>query len=217
MTRSGLSYGGNQGWLDGRWLQQGGCGVVAACDLLEYLSGKEQDGKADIAAYKRRIRRIRSHFLMMGPLGVAGIFLAWGLNACFARAGLAYRARWGVAPSRLRSHIERMLSEDIPVIFSVGPDVPLLFRSHKLGLYVRDAAGNMKGAGYAVRHYMMITGTEGDYLKVSSWGRCYYVRWDEFNELATGKSRWMTSICLIKPIKRAAKPQKQDEDDSLYI
>ena len=80
-----------------------------------------------------------------------------------------------------------MLQNDIPVIFSVGPDFPLLWQKHPLDLYAHP--GDEKSVQKVRAHYMVVTGYHNGWLRLSSWGREYYLpaaAWNEHHKYHSG-------------------------------
>jgi hypothetical protein len=91
-----------------------------------------------------------------------------------------------------------MLSRDIPVIFSVGPNFPLLWQRNRLRFYVRTESGMAPGP-QTLAHYVMITGSDGDWLQISSWGKKYYIRKDEYlNYVKMHSARLVSNILYIR-------------------
>ena len=82
------------------------------------------------------------------------------------------------------SDIERMLSENIPVVFSCHR----FGKKHDTGLYrTLEEAGNGKPPETVNGHYMTVISLhksptfEGKYImKVISWGKIYYIDYDEY-------------------------------------
>ena len=81
------------------------------------------------------------------------------------------------------SKIKEMLSNDIPVLFSVGPS---FFHKEKLPLYSKNVEGTklvFKPVQRTKDHYMIITGVlEGEktMLEISSWGKRFYISYEEY-------------------------------------
>lgn len=202
LTTGGMSYGGDQGWLDRKKDRGYACGPVAAHDLLTYL--KHPSEKTAVPEYKKEIQRDRLLFPIINGFGIDGLRLALGLNIAFMKYGLHYRARWGVFPHNLRKRCEEMLENDIPVIFSVNSLFSFLKNSKKLKLYTKNAAGEYIVSAHAGSHYMTLTGLDNDVMTLSSWGRRYYARWSEYEDLVRHHSIFVFSnICYIRK-KRGA-------------
>lgn len=179
--------GGDQRWLKSPAAQKYGCGIVAAADLLLYLH-RYGEGQSDFfrgipkdavpwELYDYCADRLRKrYFPLLPPFGLNAWVLAAGLNRFFREYRLPYRACWGVAPGRLWAKTEAMLARDIPVILCIGVNFP--FPKHKLGLYQGEEP---RQAGSTRAHYVTVTGLDGEWMTVSSWGQVYKVRREEFD------------------------------------
>lgn len=184
-----LSSGGNQQWLKSETAQKYGCGVVAAADLLLYLhrygAGETSffrgipDGPIPWEIYDFCADRLRKRYLpLLPPFGLNAWVLAAGLNRYFREYRLPYRARWGVLPGELWQSVHTMLSRDIPVILCIGVNFP--FPKHQLPLYIGEG-GAHQGAGGVRAHYVTITGMDEEWVRVSSWGKVYEFRREDFD------------------------------------
>ncbi len=203
------SYGGNQGWFDSlpnkmksKTLQGYGCGLIAASDILSFvMSPKSEYGREDYLKYVLEMEK--GFFHVLPKLGVSGILLALGMNIYFLKnrkeikekTGHKYHARWFVRPSVMLDRIKEMLSNDIPVLIAVGPG---FFRKDKVNLYdkTEDAEGRLhfKPINKTKDHYVTVTGIiEAEnctglggesgpktLLEISSWGKRYYMDYDEY-------------------------------------
>ncbi|MCR5543123.1 MAG: hypothetical protein K6F55_03165 [Eubacterium sp.] len=200
------SFGGNQGWFasdksNSTWKERAingyGCGLVGAADVLLYIlgnaaipAGTTLNKREDYMAYLNRLEK--KYFHIFPKLGLSGILLSLGLNLYFLihrrqikkETGCTYRARWAVRPSKLLDRIKEMLGNDIPVIISIGPG---FFRKQKVKFYnceEKDGKLKFKPVTQTKDHYVTITGileTENvTMLEISSWGKKYYVNWEEY-------------------------------------
>lgn len=186
-------YGGSQMLSASPNMREVGCGVIAALDLLLYLCRFHEgcgsgffaeaaaDGVIDSEEYDALAQRLsRRYFPLIPKLGINGLMLAAGLNVFFRRYGFPLRARWGVGSRRLFEEIEEQLAQDLPVILSIGPNFPLIWKKDTLCFYL---PGHEDGSGSAcsVRaHYVTVTGIDGRYLHISSWGRPYLIDREEY-------------------------------------
>jgi len=206
----GLSYGGGQQHSRDAMLRRCGCGVVAAADLLLYLTRWHSHGAVDyfaglltdepvpLSVYDTLLRDLnRREFPMIPYAGINGVMLMAGMQLFFRRHGMPYTARWCMAPGGLWERIEEMLREDIPVIMSVGPNFPLIWRNKRVRFYAQTPAGGYVPASQAKAHYFTVTGLDGEWLRISSWGRCYYLNRWEFEEYAAHSSTTITSNVLL--------------------
>ena len=189
------SYGGSQMLSASKLMRDSGCGVIAALDLLLYLGRFHEDCKCaffpsslygealDPAEYDSAARALSKSYLPIIPkFGINGIFLAAGLDLFFIRYSIPYRAVWGVGKAKLWQTIEDMLSRDLPVIISVGPNIPLFLRKGKLKLYRELPQGGKKAVCEIKAHYVTVTGMDESWLRISSWGREYYISRAEYTE-----------------------------------
>lgn len=186
------SYGGSQRLFDDPTMRGYGCGVIGGADLLYYLAltrpqwaspytGRPDGSPVSFQSYERLCSRLRRDFMPIIPhFGKTGPALAAGLNLYFSRYGIPLRARWCVSHEKLFERIAGMLQADLPVIFSVGANFPNFFGKHRVKLYSRTADGCMRPTASTCGHFMTVTGLDDDFLRVSSWGREYYISRSEY-------------------------------------
>lgn len=202
------SYGGNQLWSCDSVMQKCGCGVVAAADLLLYLARSRSDCAVGFAAkhagnhlvehpdYEALTDMLNKKFFpLMPPVGMNGLVLTVGMNMYFSRWRLPLKARWGVSHSNLWDRMEQMLNQDIPVIFAVGPNFPFVWQNHRLCFYTKTAQGYTK-TNSAKAHYVVLTGMDEKWLEISSWGKRYYIKRQEFSEYSKKHSLDLLSNML---------------------
>ena len=216
------SFGGNQGWLEkaegtrkGNVLKNYGCGLIAASDILMYLmDGMEhvikQSGERVPLTYKNYILTMeRKYFHILPVLGISGVLLAWNLNMYFLlhrreikeRTGSSFYSHWFVRPSQMLPRIREMLSNDIPILIAIGPG---MLRKGKVNLYNKTTDKNgrttFKPITKTKDHYVTITGiveTENlVMLEISSWGKKYYVNYDEYVNYVRKNDNWYFSNML---------------------
>ena len=85
-----------------------------------------------------------------------------------------------VSHGRLWTGIEEMLSKDIPVIFAIGPNFPLIWQKHRLSLYKQSEGGGYVKTGSVQAHFVSVTGMDERWLRISSWGEMYYIERREY-------------------------------------
>ncbi len=186
------TLGGNQRMLKSKTLQQCGCGVIAALDLVRYLhlydsccrtsffAGIEDTTSLPLPVYDLcALRMMRNFVPVQQPTGTASFLLAAGLNRYFKEYGLALQASWGVPKERLWVEIEEMLQKNLPVILSLGKQFPKVWRKEGVRMY-RYQAGQMKKSVQAHGHYVTVVAMSERWMKVLSWGQVYYISRDEF-------------------------------------
>ena len=204
------SYGGNQRWLDQNYMKRSACGVIACTDLLLYLHRyrpgcrmelfREDPGEGPVPEelYKYWVRQVQKRYLPVIPnVGTIGVEVAVALNRCFKTNGVSLHARWGVGKERLWSSIAAMLENDIPVILTVGANFPVPLKLHKLSFY---REGQTAPACSTSAHFVTVTGMDGERLRISSWGREYYIDRQEFWDYARRYSTFaLSSIMWVWP------------------
>lgn len=207
----GGTYGGSQMTQEAKTDRAVGCGVVAALDTILYLYHYHKDcfdirlqmafeapGQIFEPKYNELFLYLRRRYLPLIPgHGINGVSLAIGMNLFFAFHKLPYFASWGVPYSLLWERIQNMLEQDIPVIFSVGPNLPLFWQHHKLPFYSRFPDGSFHARVETHAHYVVVTGMDDQWLRVSSWGRMYFIRRDEFLRYVKEHSARITSNIMM--------------------
>ena len=210
-VRGKASYGGGQQFSPDPMLRRCGCGVVAATDLLLYLSTWHPNGAAEyyegllgsepipFPAYVTCLSRMnRRYFPMIPHAGINGVMLMAGMERFFRDQNMPYTARWCFSADKLWARMEHMLREDFPVITSVGPNFPQIWGKKRVRFYIQSAPGQFIPAGGAKQHYFTVTGMDRDWLRISSWGRMYYLRRQEFEEYTHRDSlRFVSNILLV--------------------
>ncbi len=219
-----MSYGGSQMWFSpngadrgsGR-LAGGGCGLVAMADFLLYWSRKNREqcpglmhpllenAEPDKERYIQYLRILDRKYLHVLPsVGVTGFQLALAMNLFFLREKLPLRASWKcfLSSPRMLGRMTELLQNDLPVIFSVGPNTPWVFGKKSIGMYRLENSGKLKKVDQVSRHYVMLTGIESGpeegqtLLKISSWGRPYYLDYAEYREYVRKTGDSITSSMI---------------------
>lgn len=205
-----LSYGGCQSWLSNATAQKSGCGLVAAADLLIYLHRyggcsfeffrelpKKDPIPADIYDYYAH-RLQRRYFPLASSFGLNAFLLALGMNRFFRDNKISLRARWGTPGKRFWQTIQWMLARDIPVILCIGINFPLPWGKEQLALYTQEESGRYRRTTATHAHYVAITGMDEEWLRVSSWGREYHIRREEYDRYRKEHSCGLYSniLCL---------------------
>lgn len=211
MKDGSLSYGGNQGWFAGNILKKYGCGVIAGTDTLLYLSlhkeycrskefkEEEDSGIWEEKRYQELVRIMhRRYFPVIPGFGMPVWFLAAGMNRYFRRSRIPLKVSFGVLRRNLWIRTTAMLAHDIPVILAIGPNLSLFRRKNKLNFYEK------KGEEYvcacqAAAHFVTVTALEGKYLKISSWGKEYFLDIQEYmNYVKKYSSFFVSNIFYIR-------------------
>lgn len=198
ITKDCVAYGGNQSWFPYGFLRKTGCGVISASDVLLHLQGKESMTEEEYAAFAKYLWL---HYLPVIPgFGMNGLTLMLGLNLYFIKHKMPYFAYWKVSAGRMVTRIDKMLRKDIPVILAVGPNFPKFWGKEKLNFYTKNMQDEMIPATKVNAHFVTITGREGVYLKVSSWGKMYYINIREYKAYVRRFSSPLVSniVCIGK-------------------
>ena len=207
----GQSYGGSKMFADDAVLKKVGCGVVAVLDLLLYLSGKDEGlgcgllrdiperGPIPVEKYNALLHALRRYLPLIPGHGINGLMLSLGIDRIFLKYRMPYTAFWGVPYAVLWQRIEEMLRDDIPVILSIGPNFPLLWRKQELKMYSRTGSGDYHPGPATHAHYVMVTGMDELWLRVASWGRMYYISKSEYLQYVRSHSaRLVSNILYVK-------------------
>lgn len=176
-NRNDTYFGGDQSWFPYRFLQNSGCGVIGAAEVLLQLKGRESISKTE---YMEFADMLWKRFLPVIPgFGMNGLTLAFGLNLFFWKHQMPYYAFWGISPGKLPGRIHRMLKNGIPVILSIGPNFPFFWGKEKLNFY-KKVNGSFVAAARTKAHFVTVTGWDGKMLQISSWGKEYFIDYEEY-------------------------------------
>ena len=181
-----FSYGGNQNWFPGQ-LKRCGCAVIGAADLIWYLArgSSMSEGK-----YQKYVRRLSRSFPTIPYRGIPGLVMAVFLNIYMIRKHLPYRAHWGAGRGGISRRVAAMIANDIPVPLCVGPALhQILKKPAYRGLKLYKKTVGTEKAEYVwnktIRnHFMVITGINETWARVSSWGEAYYIDLKELEEMS---------------------------------
>ncbi len=205
-----ITYGGDQGFFAGASCgspderkQKLGCGITAFGDLLLYLAGRDIKYRIrETENYENRIlseEEYKSYYNQIyeylggiqpkAQWGLSGLRLQRRFNRMARRQGWKLRAKWGCCGRWIYKRTLEMLHKDIPVILCI----PILFgnRNKDKGiiLYKKDGDAYRKVQTVSA-HYVTVTGVikedRGPYFEISSWGKRYYINWQEYKHLIYG-------------------------------
>lgn len=211
-TSEGLSHGGSQNWSSDRTLKGWGCGVVAATDLLLYLShyrpgclGTALRGAQipmEQSDYEDLIQLLRHRYFPILPkFGLNCFVLAGGLNRYFHENHIPLRCGWGVTYTRLWQTVEEMLSNDLPVILCVGHNFPLLWQKYGLTFYRKTGESRYERSCDMSGHFVTVTAMDDAWLQIASWGREYYISRGEYTTfLHKHSNTFFTNILTLRSI-----------------
>ena len=203
------SYGGDQGRSENATMRKCGCGVIAAADVLLYLSRRydcfkdlKLDPTGTIARedYEKLTSLLRRRYFPLIPYsGMNGVTLMAGMNLYFMRNRLPLSAEWRFFNHDIWERIAKMLTDDIPVIMAVGPNFPFFWQNNRTVLYTKDGAGSYHPSSSTKAHYVTVTGLDESWVQISSWGRLLYINRAEFDEYTKKHSAgFLCSILYIK-------------------
>lgn len=168
--------------------------------------------------YDPYVRTINDNFTKTKRyIAVLGPLLASAVNSYASRYHLGLKAKWrlGLSYYDMFDMIEEMLKQDIPVILSIGPNTPKLWGKKGVPFYERkeieyqetpeDTTPGKKPYYYQVKqsningHYVSVTGIIKDeitgqiMLRISSWGKQYYINYEEYRDYIEHYSGTFTS------------------------
>lgn len=192
-------YGGNQNHCIQKFMQGYACGVIGCVNVIMYdrhkVSGKLEISETD---FLKLVEKLRKSFLPVIPkFGMNGLFMAFGLDLYYRVNHINNKAHWGCFPPNIFKTIEKMLSEDEPVVLSIGPNFPNFFGNNRLKLYSK-INGSMVESTSTKAHYVTVTGIDDEWMMISSWGNRYYIRRDEYTYYRKHKSLSLfTNIMVV--------------------
>jgi hypothetical protein len=201
------SYGGNQKFfkpLEGtanEYKYRYGCGLVALADTILYMSTaikgsmkvKGTKYTSDLASMEEYRDYFDGIVSMTGwvptPIGATNAWLVFAFNLMAVRRLRGYVGFWGLSRRKIFGRVNRMLSENIPVILCI-PNVINIFRrkKYKLKLYVPDT--DCRHYEQVNTHFVTVTGIvqrgERIFYRVSSWGMEYEIDIREYDQMLKG-------------------------------
>lgn len=207
-TGSDLSYGGNQTLSDNNAIKKCGCGIVAALDLVIYLNAKCRSNKKEaptgqcipLSSYNKYLHTLsRKYFPLIPHFGLNALVLISGLNRLFRSLSLPYTAEWKVSEAKMERRISEMLARDIPVILAIGQNFPAVWQQNQLILYRKSPQGDYRQYSSAKAHFVTVTGTDEEWMRISSWGKELYISRREYRAYVEAHSNSLLSnIVYIK-------------------
>ena len=221
----------DEGFRD-KAIHTGGCGLIAIFDFMLWyethaagsrkgpfsgLAGKSlMSGPVpDREAYMDGIRRLYRRYPSIPKLGTSALLLPVCLNIYLRSRRAKMRVSFlfrNTAGKRMRI-LEGSLLDGFPVIMDIGAKVNP-FSKQKGVTFYKEQNGELKpGIPNVHRHFVTVTGmrypedaTEPVYLEISSWGRKYFVNYDELCSYMTKSSMpWLTGFFFVKT-ERGTKP-----------
>ena len=158
VRNSKTSYGGSQMWFPkSNWnsiehiIHTYGCGTIATADMFLYLALQKKEYNTTLTAialqdsmqilydnYLSYVLEVHNKYTKTKRyLAVLGPSLARAINNYSNQFTLGYVAtwKWRLSYYEMLDQIESMLSQDIPVILSIGPNTPKLWGRHGISFY----------------------------------------------------------------------------------
>ncbi len=178
--------------------------------------------------YDPFIRQINNEYTKTRRIiAVLGTKVAKAINTYSERYGFGLTAAWmwKLTYYDMLDLIEEMLKKDIPVILAIGPNTPNLWGRKGIPFYERKEIEYVepkekgeipkKPYYYQVRlnningHYITVTAIVKDdvtariMLRISSWGRQYYINYEEYRDyIDTYGGTCTSSIVYVKKKKQ---------------
>lgn len=158
VRNSKTSYGGSQMWFpksNGNSIEHlihtYGCGTIATADLFLYLALQNKEYNTTLTAialqdsmqilydsYLSYVLEVHNKYTKTKRyLAVLGPSLTRAINNYSNQFTLGYVAtwKWRLSYYEMLDQMESMLSQDIPVILSIGPNTPKLWGRHGISFY----------------------------------------------------------------------------------
>lgn len=202
-----ITFGGDQGFFAGapsrsvdERKQKQGCGITALADAFLYLADrnagyaiKENEGclnrvlaEEEYKGYYNRIYEFSGGLSVRGNNGLTFIRLQSVFNRMARRQRWPLRGRWGFCGKEIYGRIVEMLGRDIPVILCMPYMVRKKDKGRGVTFYQKKENKFVRAAGVSA-HYIVVTGVVKEsgriYLEISSWGKKYYIDWEEYDSL----------------------------------
>lgn len=191
-----LSYGGDQGWWSGK-INNEGCGIIAAANILFYQSrkGKKISAPFSKTTYKKTVDELSNNIPLLN--GAVALTIKRGLKAYWRirKTEKLYNIDIDVMlfssekkSNQLFKKIKTNLKKKNPVILSVGGNIRGNKTKHGPEMFKLEKNSLIKFEGsrqYFDEHYVTITGIltneqDNTYrLQVSSWGEKYYIKYHD--------------------------------------
>jgi len=198
-------------------------------DMQSLLTSSVLRGLDQISyeSYLPYVRKIHDSFTKtVRFLAVLGPKAAAAINSYSDSFDLGLEAawKWKLTYYDMLDLIEEMLRKDIPVILSIGPNTPNMWGKKGIPFYERkeieyqeesaDGSPRKKPYYYQMkqtsvnRHYVTVTGIVKDditakiMLRISSWGKLYYINYEEYRDYVdTVGGSFTSSMVYVKERK----------------
>ncbi|MGI6069764.1 MAG: hypothetical protein ACOYBE_04990 [Blautia sp.] len=204
-----------------------GCGLVALGDFFlmagrrfpalvpsmdnrcfrPVISGKTEDVPVEKKRYLAYLHSLGKGYITIFPRVGVNAWQMWlAMWRYLRKSGQKGRIYWGVLPGNFLKRTASMLEQGLPVPFCVGPNLNLFRRDAQVPMY-QMREGKLQEVCRIRGHYMNITGLFWDsahelYFQVSSWGKCYYISWKEFEAYRKLQPpiwrNWLSNLLYVK-------------------
>ncbi len=179
------------------------------------IKGKGEINYSDYDPYVRAINN--KYTKTKRIIAVLGTTVANAINSYSDQYGLGLKAAWKLSLNYydMLEMIEEMLGKDIPVILAIGPNTPNLWGKKGIPFYELreidyqesdDTDPEVTKPYYykAVKqdvngHFVTVTGVIKDdvtgriMLRISSWGKQYYINYEEYRDYVDSAGGTITS------------------------
>lgn len=205
--------------LDGDYyLRHSGCGLISVSDVLLYMAltnnryateltatvQYEDFGYINYNSYYSYILEMEDKYLsILGPLGINGFSIASGVNKYSEDYNLGLNAVWGHDSDKILERIKEMLNNGIPVTLSIGPSSDSKIKLYDFDLYTENGPDFVESNHSDTNnHYVTVTGMVIDNIKkqtvleVSTWGKIYYIKFEEYMDYISSSSNPVFSNIL---------------------
>jgi hypothetical protein len=224
ITNNKIGYGGNQSWffIDEYWydwfesdyyIENYGCGLISASDVLLYLSMNDSDyqtvitdqiiynnGNIEYDSYCNYVKQMNwIYFNLIRGIGITGPSIASGIESYSEICNSKLYAKWCISKDKMLSRIKEMLINNIPVTLSIGPDSKYGVNFYLLNSTTNDPYSFTEYKSNINSHYVTVTGILIDQvknqtmLKISSWGEEYYINYEEYINFVDNYSNYIVS------------------------
>lgn len=212
-----VSYGGNQAWCKSKRMQKAGCGVIALADISIYLAEQnpnmmteairrinKPNGLYNKNDYLEYVKFFYSHFVIfLFMKGMTGFGMKFAMNRYFLLNDIGLKAKWKIflSDEAMLKDIKHLIRKNKPVVLSIGPNIPKVWEKEGIPFYVNKDGILRESLKHRVKsHFVVVTGVTEihgqEYLLVSSWGKQYYINYEEYREYVNRHGGKITSSIL---------------------
>ena len=184
-TSAHTYFGGDQGWWKDscKTFENYGCGAISMSDTELYIMKQQSITQDKYIDFVNKRFKKAYHFII--ARGVPFWKMGFGFRRALRAKAIKAFIWWAptIRKHKLLFYIEEMLSNNLPVPASYF----VFLKKHGLALYRYNKNKNTFTYSQSINsHYFTITGiyldkeSDTEYLQISSWGQCYYIKLDEW-------------------------------------